>query len=100
MRRESPPLLLLVRVEAAGMGGRCYYWSRGGGEEKRFSQRREREGEVVQPPRKVVGVSGCDEGCGGSTVARIMAAEGAAEKEKTEKDGNKGERLVFCQLYT
>jgi len=36
-------------------------WRRG----KRFSQRREREGEVVQPPRKVVGLSGCDEGCGG-----------------------------------
>jgi len=31
----------------------------------------------------------------GGTVARIVAVEGAAEKEKTEKDGNKGERLVF-----
>ena len=36
----------------------------------------------------------------GGTVARIVATEGAAEKEKPEKDGNKGERLVFCQLYT
>jgi hypothetical protein len=36
MRRESPPLLLLVRVEAAGEGGCCYCWSRGGGEEIDF----------------------------------------------------------------
>jgi hypothetical protein len=32
---------------------------------KIFVEKREREGEVVQPPRKVVGLSGCDEGCGG-----------------------------------
>jgi len=31
--------------------------------EKFFIEKR--EGEVVQTPRKVVGVSGCDEGCGG-----------------------------------
>ena len=31
----------------------------------------------------------------GGTVARIVGVEGAAEKEKAEKDGNKGERLVF-----
>jgi hypothetical protein len=33
--------------------------------EKFFTEKREREGEVVQTPCKVVGVSGCDEGCGG-----------------------------------
>jgi len=33
-------------------------------------------------------------------VARVVAAEGAAEKEKAEKDENRGERLIFCQLYT
>jgi hypothetical protein len=45
MRRESPPLLLLVRVEVVGKGGCCYSWGRGGREGKRVSQRRERERE-------------------------------------------------------
>jgi hypothetical protein len=45
MRRESSPLLLLVRVEAAGKGG-CYYsWGRGGEREKSFAEKRERERE-------------------------------------------------------
>jgi hypothetical protein len=32
-------------------------------------------------------------------VVRVVAAEGAVEKEKAEKDENRGERLIFCQLY-
>jgi hypothetical protein len=36
----------------------------------------------------------------GRTVVRVVAAEGAAEKEKAEKDENRGERLIFFQLYT
>jgi hypothetical protein len=58
MRRDSPPLLLLVRVGTAGKCGRCYCWSRGGGKEKEFRrEEREREsgGEVAQPPCEVVG---------------------------------------------
>jgi hypothetical protein len=31
----------------------------------------------------------------GRTVVRVVAAEGAAEKEKAEKDENRGERLIF-----
>jgi hypothetical protein len=58
MRRESSPLLLLVRVETAGKSGCCYCWSRGGREGKVFhreERKRGREREVVQPPRKVAG---------------------------------------------
>jgi len=100
MRRESPPLLLLVRVEAAGKGGHCYCWSHGGGEEKDFCrEERERERwcnhhvrllECLVVMKVVVG----------GTMARVVATECAAEKEKAEKDGNKEERMVFCQLYT
>jgi len=90
------PLLLLVRV---GKGGHCYCWSCGGGEEKEF-HREEREGEVVQPPREVVGCLVVMYVVVGETVSRVVAAEGAAEKEKAEKDENRGERLIFCQLYT
>ena len=101
MRRESPPLLLLVRVGTAGKGGHCYCWSCGGGEEKEFRrEEREREGEVVQPPREVVGCLVVMHVVVGETVSRVVAAEGAAEKEKAEKDENRGERLIFCQLYT
>jgi len=75
MRRESPPLLLLVWVETAGKGGRYYCWSHGGGEGKFFLQRRERGGDVVQTPRKVVGVSGCDEGCGGRDGGEISGGQ-------------------------
>jgi hypothetical protein len=53
MRRESLPLLLLVRVETAGKSGCCYCWSSGGRDGKVF-HREEREREVVQPPREVV----------------------------------------------
>jgi len=42
MRRESSPLPLLVRVEAAGEDGCCYCWSRGDGEEKIFAEKKER----------------------------------------------------------
>jgi len=72
-------------------------WRRG----KKFLQRREREGEVVQTPRKVVGVSGCDEGCGGGTVARLVAAKGVAEKEKAENDEKQGRNDDFLStLYS
>jgi hypothetical protein len=59
MRRESLPLLLLVRVETAGKSGCCYCWSSGGRDGKVFhreerEREREREREVVQPPREVV----------------------------------------------
>jgi len=30
----------------------------------------------------------------------VVAAEGAAEKEKAQKDENREERLIFYQLYT
>jgi hypothetical protein len=99
MRRESSPLLLLVRVGTARKGGHCYCWSCGGGEEKEF-RREEREGEVVQPPREVVGCLVVMYVIVGETVLRVVAAEGAAEKEKEEKDENRGERLIFYQLYT
>jgi len=46
-------------------------WRKG----KSFSQRRGREGEVVQTPRKVVGVSGCDEGCGGRDGGEISGGQ-------------------------
>jgi hypothetical protein len=36
----------------------------------------------------------------GRTVVRVVPVKGAAEKEKAEKDENRGERLIFCQLYT
>jgi hypothetical protein len=46
MRRESLPLLLLVRVETAGNSGCCYCWSRGGRDGKVFHrEERERERE-------------------------------------------------------
>jgi len=99
MRRESSPLLLLVRVGTARKGGHCYCWSCGGAEEKEF-RREEREGEVVQPPREVVGCLVVMYVIVGETVSRVVAAEGAAEKEKEEKDENRGERLIFYQLYT
>jgi hypothetical protein len=47
MRRESLPLLLLVRVVAATIWVTVV-------EMKGTSQRREREREVVQPPHEVV----------------------------------------------
>jgi hypothetical protein len=37
----------------------------------------------------------------GRTVVRVVvAAEGAAKKEKVEKDENSGERLIVCPIYT
>jgi hypothetical protein len=37
----------------------------------------------------------------GRTVVRVVVvAEGVAEKEKAEKDENRGERLIFCQFDT
>jgi hypothetical protein len=33
-------------------------------------------------------------------MVRMVVAEGAAEKKKAEKYENRGERLIFCQLYT
>jgi len=36
----------------------------------------------------------------GRMVVRVVAAEGTVEKEKAEKYENRGERLIFCQLYT
>jgi len=59
MRRESSPLLLLVKVEVAGKGGYCCCWGRSGREGKKFRRKerereRERERKVVQPPREVV----------------------------------------------
>jgi len=95
MRRESPPLLLLVKVEAAGKGGRCYCWSRDGEEEKRFSQSREREGEVVQQPRKVVGVSGCDEGCGGRDGGENSGGRRCGLEGETRKRWKQGRKAGF-----
>jgi len=77
-------------------------WRRG----KRFLQRREREGEVVQPPRKVVGVSGCDEGCGGrddgkSSGDRMCGWEGESRKrwKQGRKDGFLSTlHLIFLSL--
>jgi len=64
--------------------------------EKFFTEKREREGKVVQTPRKVVGVSGCDKGCVGRDGGEISG--GRRRKQKMMK--NKGERLIFCQLCT
>jgi hypothetical protein len=95
MRRESPPLLLLVRVEAAGKGGRCYCWSHGGGEEKDFRrEERERERWCNHHVRLLDCLVVMKVVVGG-TVARLVAAEGAAEKEKAENDEKQGRKADF-----
>jgi hypothetical protein len=95
MRRESPPLLLLVWVETAGKGGRYYCWSHGGGEGKFFyREERERERWCKRHVRLLECLAVMKVVVGG-TVARLVATEGVAEKEKAENDEKQGRNDDF-----
>jgi hypothetical protein len=95
MRRKSPPLLLLVWVETAGKGGRYYCWSHGGGEGKVFHrEERERERWCKRHVRLLECLAVMKVVVGG-TVARLVAAEGVAEKEKAENYEKQGRKTDF-----
>jgi hypothetical protein len=95
IRRESPPLLLLVWVETAGKGGRYYCWSHGGGKGKVFHKE---EGERERWCKRHVRLLEClavMKVVVGGTVARLVAAKGVAEKEKAENYEKQRRKVDF-----
>jgi hypothetical protein len=54
----------------------------------------------MQPPREAVECLNVMQIVVGRTMVRMVVAECVVEKKKAEKYENRGERLIFCQLYT